>query len=114
VRLLGIGGYGEVYLCKWHSADVAVKCLNPNLLTPDGGMGSVAHVSGLEVQKGQGQGQVDTGVNCLAVLMHGTSSCAPGWCCARKQLQQVDQHLFAVPACLYTPCINQQIFLVLL
>jgi serine/threonine protein kinase len=30
-----------VYLCKWQSSDVAVKCLNPTLFTPDGGMGSV-------------------------------------------------------------------------
>lgn len=41
-RLLGVGGYGEVYLCKWHSADVAVKCLNPSLLSPDGAFGSVS------------------------------------------------------------------------
>lgn len=25
VRLLGSGGFGEVYLCRWHSADVAVS-----------------------------------------------------------------------------------------
>ena len=31
-----------MYLCKWHASDVAVKCLNPTLFTPDGGMGSVA------------------------------------------------------------------------
>eukprot|EP00882_Tetradesmus_deserticola_P004298 GHRQ01004541.1.p1 GENE.GHRQ01004541.1~~GHRQ01004541.1.p1 ORF type:complete len:514 (+),score=280.58 GHRQ01004541.1:45-1544(+) len=42
VRLLGTGGFGEVYLCRWHSCDVAVKCLNPNLLVPDGGMGSIS------------------------------------------------------------------------
>jgi hypothetical protein len=29
----------------WHSCDVAVKCLNPNLLVPDGGMGSITKVS---------------------------------------------------------------------
>lgn len=44
VRLLGTGGFGEVYLCRWHSCDVAVKCLNPNLLVPDGGMGSISKV----------------------------------------------------------------------
>jgi len=31
-RFLGAGGYGEVYLCKWASVDVAVKCLNPGLI----------------------------------------------------------------------------------
>jgi hypothetical protein len=25
VRLLGSGGFGEVYLCRWHSSDVAVS-----------------------------------------------------------------------------------------
>jgi hypothetical protein len=38
------GGYGEVYLSRWHSTEVAVKCLNPQLLTPDGDMGSVSRV----------------------------------------------------------------------
>jgi hypothetical protein len=33
-RFLGAGGYGEVYLCKWASVDVAVKCLSPSLLGP--------------------------------------------------------------------------------
>lgn len=36
VRFLGAGGYGEVYLCKWHACDVAVKSLSPALLTADG------------------------------------------------------------------------------
>ena len=40
VKLLGVGGYGEVYLAKWHSSEVAVKCLNPRLFLPDGGLGS--------------------------------------------------------------------------
>lgn len=44
LRLLGTGGFGEVYLCHWHSCDVAVKCLNPNLLVPDGAMGSISKV----------------------------------------------------------------------
>lgn len=36
VRFLGAGGYGEVYLCKWHACDVAVKSLSPALLMEDG------------------------------------------------------------------------------
>ncbi|CAL5222116.1 g4432 [Coccomyxa viridis] len=30
-KFLGSGGYGEVYLGKWHSSEVAIKCLNPSL-----------------------------------------------------------------------------------
>eukprot|EP00775_Hariotina_reticulata_P008027 gene8027-8223_t len=51
VRLLGTGGFGEVYLCRWHSCDVAVKCLNPNLLVPDGGMGSISKENVSELLK---------------------------------------------------------------
>jgi len=32
LRFLGSGGFGEVYLCRWHSCEVAVKCLNPSVL----------------------------------------------------------------------------------
>jgi serine/threonine protein kinase len=32
VRFLGSGGYGEVYLCRWHHVEVAVKCLHPSVL----------------------------------------------------------------------------------
>ncbi|WIA09456.1 hypothetical protein OEZ85_008857 [Tetradesmus obliquus] len=32
VRYVGGGAFGEVYLCKWHGTDVAVKCLSPSLL----------------------------------------------------------------------------------
>lgn len=46
IKLLGTGGFGEVYLARWHSAEVAVKCLNPLLLSPDGAMGSVSRVGG--------------------------------------------------------------------
>jgi hypothetical protein len=35
----GAGGYGEVYIGKWHSSEVAVKCLNPSLFFA-GGEGS--------------------------------------------------------------------------
>ena len=31
VKYLGSGGYGEVYLGKWHSSEAAIKCLNPSL-----------------------------------------------------------------------------------
>jgi hypothetical protein len=30
----------QVYLAKWHSSEVAVKCLNSSLLMPDGNMGT--------------------------------------------------------------------------
>ncbi|KAK9903274.1 hypothetical protein WJX75_001673 [Coccomyxa subellipsoidea] len=30
-KFLGSGGYGEVYLGRWHSSEVAIKCLNPSL-----------------------------------------------------------------------------------
>lgn len=40
-KLLGAGGYGEVYLGKWRGGtDVAVKCLSPALWAPDGEVGS--------------------------------------------------------------------------
>lgn len=35
MRMLGSGGFGEVYLARWHSSEVAVKCLNPSLLIQD-------------------------------------------------------------------------------
>ncbi|PNG99965.1 hypothetical protein TSOC_014235 [Tetrabaena socialis] len=47
IRFLGSGGYGEVYLCRWHSCDVAVKCLNPSLLLPEHAGGSTEVVTEL-------------------------------------------------------------------
>ena len=41
VKFLGSGGYGEVYLGKWHSSEAAIKCLNASLFYP-GGDGSQA------------------------------------------------------------------------
>lgn len=36
VKYLGSGGYGEVYLGKWHSSEAAIKCLNPSLFYNEG------------------------------------------------------------------------------
>ena len=36
VKFLGSGGYGEVYLGKWHSSEAAIKCLNPSLFYNEG------------------------------------------------------------------------------
>ena len=36
VRMLGGGAFGEVFLCKWHGSDVAVKCLSPSLIMGSG------------------------------------------------------------------------------
>ncbi|PRW58530.1 alternative oxidase [Chlorella sorokiniana] len=41
VRFLGSGGYGDVYLGRWHGSDVAVKCLNPSLFFDGGEMSAV-------------------------------------------------------------------------
>lgn len=42
LKFLGAGGYGEVYLGKWHSSEAAIKCLNPSLFAGGeaGGVGS--------------------------------------------------------------------------
>ena len=38
-KFLGSGGYGEVYLGKWHSSEAAIKCLNPSMFyNGDGGV----------------------------------------------------------------------------
>ncbi len=39
VKFLGSGGYGDVYLGRWHGCEVAVKCLNPALFFQGGGAG---------------------------------------------------------------------------
>lgn len=39
VRFLGAGAFGEVYLCRWFAADVAVTSLSPSLFVPDGNGG---------------------------------------------------------------------------
>ena len=42
MKFLGAGGYGEVYLGKWHSSEAAIKCLNPSLFA-GGENGHVCH-----------------------------------------------------------------------
>lgn len=39
VKFLGSGGYGDVYLGRWHGCEVAVKCLNPALFFQGGAGG---------------------------------------------------------------------------
>jgi serine/threonine protein kinase len=39
VKFLGSGGYGDVYLGRWHGCEVAVKCLNPALFFQGVGAG---------------------------------------------------------------------------
>lgn len=39
-KFLGSGGYGEVYLGKWHSSEAAIKCLNPSLFFNEGQVSS--------------------------------------------------------------------------
>ena len=43
VKFLGSGGYGEVYLGKWHSSEAAIKCLNASLFFPGGDGSQVPH-----------------------------------------------------------------------
>jgi serine/threonine protein kinase len=35
LRYLGGGAFGEVYLCRWHGVEVAVKSLSPSLISND-------------------------------------------------------------------------------
>jgi serine/threonine protein kinase len=39
-KFLGSGGYGDVYLGRWHGCEVAVKCLNPALFFQGGAGGA--------------------------------------------------------------------------
>ena len=36
IKFIGSGGYGDVYLGRWHGCEVAVKCLNPSLFFQHG------------------------------------------------------------------------------
>lgn len=40
-KFLGSGGYGDVYLGRWHACEVAVKCLNPALFFQGSEPGSI-------------------------------------------------------------------------
>lgn len=40
-KFLGSGGYGDVYLGRWHACEVAVKCLNPALFFQGAEPGSI-------------------------------------------------------------------------
>lgn len=40
-KFLGSGGYGDVYLGRWHACEVAVKCLNPALFFQGNEPGSI-------------------------------------------------------------------------
>lgn len=41
-RFIGGGAFGEVYLAKWHSTEVAVKCLAPSLLACNSSTGGAS------------------------------------------------------------------------
>ncbi|KAK9861158.1 hypothetical protein WJX84_004717 [Apatococcus fuscideae] len=46
VKFIGSGGYGEVYLGKWHSSEAAIKCLNTSLFTSTSDSGArVSHAA---------------------------------------------------------------------
>ena len=52
VKFIGSGGYGEVYLGKWHSSEAAIKCLNTSLFTSTSDSG--ARVRPLPFQENAG------------------------------------------------------------
>jgi serine/threonine protein kinase len=45
-RYIGGGAFGEVYLCKWHGTDVAIKCLSPSLLASNSSSSSSKSAAG--------------------------------------------------------------------
>jgi serine/threonine protein kinase len=45
VRFLGAGGFGDVYLGRWHACEVAVKCLNPSLFFQPQGVGEPGSIN---------------------------------------------------------------------
>ena len=47
VKFIGSGGYGEVYLGKWHSSEAAIKCLNTSLFTSTSDSGARVGFSGM-------------------------------------------------------------------
>jgi hypothetical protein len=94
VRLLGTGGFGEVYLCRWHSCDVAVKCVNPNLLVPDGGMGSISKVGVLADPCGRIYVCMSSCTKVIQLYVQSGGQllcCAVVWCCGEvRQPQYAD------------------------
>ena len=71
VKFLGAGGYGEVYLGKWHSSEAAIKCLNPSLFSA-GGDGS--HVSA-QCTKHSSCCLAVAGASCSRGLTHTSGDC---------------------------------------
>jgi hypothetical protein len=75
----------QVYLARWHSSDVAVKCLNPALLAPDGSMGSAGGR-----RLGCAELAACCAFHCLLLAGHWAACCAPAGARA-QQLEGVQQ-----------------------